>query len=96
MRTHVHPRALSLSLSVFSSPGHEGCLTPPGHVAPPLFMGALEESESLLDVSTLTIMEKHVSSSLSLSLCPCDLSCRLFRSSLLCMGGVGEGLRNEE
>ena len=30
-------------------------------------MGALEESESLLDVSTLTIMEKHVSSSLSLS-----------------------------
>ena len=28
-----------------SSPGHEGCLTPLGHWAPPLFVGALEEGE---------------------------------------------------
>ena len=40
----------SLSLSLSSSPGHEGCLTPLAHKGPPLFMGALEECESL-DVS---------------------------------------------
>ena len=38
------------SLSLSSSPGHEGCLTPLAHKGPPLFMGALEECESL-DVS---------------------------------------------
>ena len=41
---------LPFPLSLSSSPGHEGCLTPLAHKGPPLFMGALEECESL-DVS---------------------------------------------
>ena len=48
------------SAAPLSSPGHEGCLTPPGHVAPPLFMGALEERENFVGCFAPNSMIVHI------------------------------------
>ena len=68
-RSRLEPKWLgtspSLSLSLSSSSGHEGCLKPLGHEGPPMFMGALEVRETCL-----LPPDVFVGDSLSLSLHP--------------------------